>query len=60
MRAQDSSIRNCREIDETISRIDAIDEGAFQPMLEQPVMQALLIMLASVGLFAGEYLKVFG
>lgn len=27
--------------DEIIRRIDAIDEGAFQPMLEQPVMQAL-------------------
>lgn len=46
--------------DEIIRRIDAIDEGAFQPMLEQPVMQALLIILASIGLFAGEYLKVFG
>jgi hypothetical protein len=49
-----------KEIDETIRRIDAIDEGAFKSMLEQPVMQALLIMLASIGLFAGEYLKVFG
>jgi hypothetical protein len=28
-------------------------------MLEQPVMQALLIILASIGLFTGEYLKVF-
>ena len=46
--------------DEIIRRIDAINEGAFQPMLEQPVMQALLIILASIGLFAGEYLKVFG
>jgi hypothetical protein len=48
------------EVDATIKRIDAIDEGAFQPMLEQPVMQALLIILASVGLFAGEYLKLLG
>jgi hypothetical protein len=48
------------KIDKTIERIDAIDEGAFQPMLEQPVMQALLIVLASIGLFAGEYLKLFG
>ena len=32
--------------DEIIRRIDGIDEGAFQPMLEQPVMQALLIILA--------------
>jgi hypothetical protein len=46
--------------DEIIRRIDAIDEGAFQPMLEQLVMQALLIILASIGLFAGEYLRVFG
>ena len=45
-------------IDETVARIDAIDEGAFQSMLEQPVMQALLMILASIGLFAGEYLKL--
>ncbi|MEP6879436.1 MAG: hypothetical protein ABI865_11350, partial [Nitrosospira sp.] len=49
-----------KKIDKTVRRIDAIDEGAFQPMLEQPVMQALLIILASIGLFAGEYLKIFG
>jgi hypothetical protein len=49
-----------RGIDETVSRIDAIDEGAFQSMLEQPVMQALLMILASIGLFAGEYLKLLG
>ena len=49
-----------RIINGTIKRIDAIDEGAFQPMLEQPVMQALLMILASIGLFAGEYLKLFG
>jgi hypothetical protein len=48
------------EVDATIKRIDAIDEGAFQPMLEQPVMQALLIILASVGLLAGDYLKLLG
>jgi hypothetical protein len=46
--------------DEIIRRIDAIDEGVFQPMLEQPVVQALLIILASIGLFADKYLKVFG
>ena len=45
---------------ETINRIDAINEGAFQPMLEQPVMRALLMILASIGLFAGEYLKLLG
>lgn len=51
---------NHEELDETVRRIDAIDEGAFQSMFEQPVMQALLIILASIGLFAGEYLKLFG
>ncbi|GAB1719150.1 MAG: hypothetical protein NTAFB09_08810 [Nitrosospira sp.] len=45
---------------DTLKRLDTIDEGAFQPMLEQPVMQALLIVLASISLFAGEYLKLFG
>lgn len=45
---------------DTLTRLDMIDERAFQPMLEQPVMQALLIILASVGLFAGEYLKLLG
>jgi hypothetical protein len=47
-------------ITNSIKRINKLDEGAFQPMLEQPVMQALLIVLASIGLFAGEYLKLFG
>ena len=60
-RIRDMRVRsNIQEVDEIIRRIDAIDEGAFQSMLEQPVMQALLIILASIGLFAGEYLKVFG
>jgi len=45
---------------ETEKRIKDICEGAFQPMYEQPVMQALLIILASISLFAGEYLKFFG
>lgn len=47
-------------INNSVKRINKIDEGAFQPMFEQPVMQALLIILASIGLFAGEYLKLFG
>jgi hypothetical protein len=57
--AQTMRVNNAVQ-DEIIRRIDAIDEGAFQPMLEQLVMQALLIILASIGLFAGEYLRVFG
>jgi hypothetical protein len=49
-----------RRIDEAVKRIDAINEGVFQPMLEQPVMQALLLILTSLGLFASEYIKLFG
>lgn len=44
----------------TIQRIRSINYGAFYPMLEQPVMRGLLLILASVGLFAGEYLMIFG
>lgn len=44
----------------TIRRIREINTGIFQPMLDQPVMRALLIILASVGLFASEYLMLFG
>lgn len=47
------------KVDPAIERIKKIDEGAFQPMFEQPVLRALLIILASIGLFAGEYLKLF-
>ena len=47
------------KVDTAIKRINDICEGAFQPMFEQPVMRALLIILASIGIFAGEYLKLF-
>ncbi|MEP6879336.1 MAG: hypothetical protein ABI865_10845 [Nitrosospira sp.] len=59
-RKSENDTKKVKKIDKTVKRIEAIDEGAFQPMLEQPVMQALLIILASIGLFAGEYLKIFG
>ena len=44
----------------TIQKIRSINYGAFYPMLEQPVMRGLLLILASVGLFASEYLMIFG
>lgn len=47
------------KIDTVIKRINGICEGAFEPMFEQPVLRALLIILASIGLFTGEYLKLF-
>ncbi|SEN49761.1 hypothetical protein SAMN05216404_10510 [Nitrosospira multiformis] len=46
--------------DATIEKINSICEGAFQPMFEQPVMRALLIILASISLFASKYLEFFG
>ena len=47
------------EVRKVIKRIKGICEGAFEPMFEQPVLRALLIILASAGLFVGEYLKLF-
>lgn len=61
-RVQDLGKKYAKEktTQQIVKRIDAIDEGAFQPMLEQPVMQALLLILTSLGLFASEYIKLFG
>ncbi|MBX3639686.1 MAG: hypothetical protein KF888_04115 [Nitrosomonas sp.] len=41
-----------------VRKLKEINGGIFQPMLEQPVMRALLLILASIGLFAGEYLML--
>lgn len=49
-----------REVERTIDRINGISDGAFKPMFEQPVMRSLLIILLSVGIFAGKYLNLFG
>jgi hypothetical protein len=43
-----------------VRKLKEINGGIFQPMLEQPVMRALLLILASTGLFAGEYLMLAG
>ncbi|SDY74698.1 hypothetical protein [Nitrosomonas sp. Nm58] len=51
---------NKTEVDAVIEKINNHDNGVFQPMLEQPVMRALLLIVASLGLFAGEYIKMFG
>ncbi|SFD94296.1 hypothetical protein [Nitrosomonas sp. Nm166] len=47
------------EVEAVIEKINNNDQGAFQPMLEQPVMRVFLLIVASVGLTAGEYLKMF-
>lgn len=48
------------EVEAVTKRIKGICDGAFQPMFEQPVMRALLIILASISLFASKYLEFFG
>ena len=48
------------EADATIERISNNNDGIFEPMLEQPVMRALLLILAAIGVFAGEYMMLFG
>lgn len=48
------------EVDRATKRINDVSAGAFQPLFGQPVMRALLIILASISLFVGEYLKFFG
>ena len=47
------------EVNEVINRINNVNKGAFEPMFEQPVMRATLIILASIGIFAAKYLKLF-
>lgn len=50
---------NKTEVDAMIEKINSHDNGVFQPMWEQPVMRALLLIVASLSLFAGEYIKMF-
>ena len=45
---------------ETIKKIREINYGAFQPLSEQPVVRSALLLLGSIGLFAAEYLMLFG
>ncbi|AEJ01944.1 hypothetical protein Nit79A3_2160 [Nitrosomonas sp. Is79A3] len=45
---------------EMIRKIQEVNYGAFQPMSEQPVVRSALLLLGSLGLFAAEYLMLFG
>jgi hypothetical protein len=56
---KDKIILKKTEVDAIINKIKNINKGAFEPMFEQPVMRALLIILASIGIFAAKYLKIF-
>jgi hypothetical protein len=56
---KDKIILKKTEVDAVINKIKNINKGAFEPMFEQPVMRASLIILASIGIFAAKYLKIF-
>lgn len=53
-------INNTQEKDEMKKRLERINYGAFQPMSEQPVVRSALLLFGSLGLFAAEYLMLFG
>lgn len=56
---KDKIILSRTEVDAVINKIKNVNKGAFEPMFEQPVMRALLIILASIGIFSAKYLKIF-
>lgn len=41
-------------------QIMAVQGGAFQPMYDQPVIRALLLIMGSIGLTISEYVSLFG
>lgn len=43
-----------------IKKLEQFNYGAFQPMSEQPVVRSALLIIGSLGLFAAEYLMLFG
>jgi hypothetical protein len=43
-----------------IKKLEKYNYGAFQSMSEQPVVRSALLLLGSLGLFAAEYLMLFG
>lgn len=45
---------------EVITRIQEINFGAFQPIVEQPAVRSALLLLGAIGLFATEYIMLFG
>lgn len=45
---------------EVITRIQEINFGAFQSMMEQPAVRSALLLLGAIGLFATEYIMLFG
>jgi hypothetical protein len=49
-----------KEIDETVSEMQSIQFGAFQPMRNQPVIRTLILILGSAALAASEYVMLAG
>lgn len=56
----DSVFYNKEEKTAVITKIQEINFGAFQPMMEQPVVRSALLLLGAIGLFATEYIMLFG
>lgn len=53
-------IENAKNQDKMIKELEQFNYGAFQPMSEQPVVRSALLLVGSLGLFAAEYLMLFG
>lgn len=47
------------QLEALLARIRALDEGAFSPLLEQPIVRALLLPIGSLGLTALQNLPGF-
>ena len=53
-------IENAKDQDKMVKELEQFNYGAFQPMSEQPVVRSALLLVGSLGLFAAEYLMLFG
>ncbi|MCB1984745.1 MAG: hypothetical protein H6936_11515 [Burkholderiales bacterium] len=45
---------------QAVKKINEVNSGAFQPMMDQPAVRSALLLLGAIGLFATEYLMLFG
>jgi len=54
-----SSRTDIAQIQQLISDVKNLRNGAFQPFTEQPLLRASLLLFGAIGITAGEYLTVF-
>jgi hypothetical protein len=54
-----SSRTDIAQIQQIISDVKSLRNGAFQPFTEQPLLRASLLLFGAIGITAGEYLTVF-